>query len=79
MRFAAVAGQRSMSDMSTYVWRCLDGHEFAVSEETMRLATIQPRCGIDSGDGTPCNARLACRMRRYPELNSPLDDRTLNL
>jgi hypothetical protein len=46
MRFAAVAGQRSMSDMSTYVWRCLDGHEFAVSEETMRLATIQPRCGM---------------------------------
>lgn len=57
-----------------YVWRCLDGHEFAVSEEVMNTAVIQPRCTLDNGEGAPCCARLACRLRPFPEqLSFPLD------
>lgn len=68
-----------MGQVDAYVWRCLDGHEFAISEEQMALAVIQPRCQIDNGDGLPCNARLACRLRPFPKGQISLDDRLLSL
>ncbi len=53
-----------------YVWRCLDGHEYAVTEEAMATSIIQQRCMTDTGGGTLCHSRLARRLRPFPPLDN---------